>query len=47
MARTREAGGAGLGLAITKSCIESLKGRITASNRSEGGLSVLLKLPPS
>ena len=47
IARTREAGGAGLGLAITKTCIESLKGRITASNRSEGGLSVLLKLPPS
>jgi len=47
IARTREAGGAGLGLAIAKTCIESLKGRITASNRSEGGLSVLLKLPPS
>ncbi|MDB4323582.1 HAMP domain-containing histidine kinase [Akkermansiaceae bacterium] len=46
-ARTREAGGAGLGLAIAKTCIESLGGSISAKNRSEGGLIVVLEVPHS
>lgn len=45
LARTREAGGAGLGLAIAKTCIEGLGGRVRARNRSEGGLSVELFVP--
>jgi two-component system sensor histidine kinase CpxA len=39
-ARTREGGGAGLGLAIAKTCVEGLRGRIRAWNRVEGGLAV-------
>ncbi|NNC87628.1 MAG: HAMP domain-containing protein [Akkermansiaceae bacterium] len=44
-ARTREEGGAGLGLAIAKSCIDSLGGKIHARNRTDGGLAVLLAVP--
>jgi two-component system sensor histidine kinase CpxA len=43
-ARTREGGGAGLGLAIAKTCMEGLGGRIRAENREDGGLSVRLEL---
>ena len=43
-ARTREAGGAGLGLAIAKTCVEGLGGRIRARNRNEGGLIVELEI---
>ena len=41
-ARTREGGGAGLGLAIARTCVEGLGGRISARNRIEGGLTVEL-----
>lgn len=43
-ARTREAGGAGLGLAIAQTCVEGMGGRIRAENRSGGGLTVRLEL---
>ncbi len=42
-ARTREGGGAGLGLAIARTCVEGLGGRIRAHNREEGGLVVELE----
>lgn len=41
-ARTREGGGAGLGLAIAKTCVEGLGGEINARNRRSGGLIVEL-----
>ncbi|MGJ8698283.1 MAG: sensor histidine kinase [Verrucomicrobiaceae bacterium] len=44
-ARTREAGGAGLGMAIAKTCIESLGGSILCENREGGGLRVVLRFP--
>jgi signal transduction histidine kinase len=43
-ARTREGGGAGLGLAIARTCVEGLGGRIRAHNREEGGLVVELEI---
>lgn len=43
--RTRQTGGAGLGLAITRSCVEASGGQVTAQNRPEGGLEVILTLP--
>lgn len=43
-ARTRETGGNGLGLAIVKTCIEAMHGRVTARNRSGGGLVVEMTL---
>ena len=44
-ARTRAAGGSGLGLAIAKQWIEAHGGKITASNRSEGGACFTILLP--
>ena len=44
-ARNRNSGGHGLGLAIAASAIRRHGGRITASNRKEGGLEVLVVLP--
>ncbi len=43
--RTRQTGGAGLGLTIVRSCMEACGGRATADNRPEGGLEVTLYLP--
>lgn len=43
-ARTREAGGAGLGLAIAKTCVEGMGGRIRVENRDGGGLTVRLEM---
>ncbi|MCH1510277.1 MAG: ATP-binding protein, partial [Akkermansiaceae bacterium] len=44
-ARTRESGGTGLGMAIAKTCIESVGGIITCANRQSGGLRVILTVP--
>ena len=44
-ARTREGGGAGLGLAIARTCTESLNGTIRGWNRPEGGFAVELYFP--
>ena len=43
--RSRETGGAGLGLAIAKANIEASGGSLSLSNRPEGGLRVLVTLP--
>ena len=43
--RNRDTGGTGLGLAIAKNVVELHGGRITLSNRSEGGLAAMLSLP--
>jgi len=43
-ARDRKTGGFGLGLAITGRVIKAHGGEVTAENRSEGGLRVLVKL---
>jgi signal transduction histidine kinase len=45
--RSRETGGAGLGLAIAKANIEAGGGSLSLSNRPEGGLRVLVTLPLS
>ncbi len=42
--RNRESGGAGLGLAIAKSCIESCGGTIEFGNRPGGGFQVEIRL---
>ena len=44
-ARTREAGGVGLGLAIVRSGIEASGGTVRAENASPNGLSVVFRLP--
>ncbi len=44
-ARTRAAGGSGLGLAIAKQWVEAHGGKITASNRSDGGACFTVLLP--
>jgi two-component system sensor histidine kinase CpxA len=46
-ARTRDGGGAGLGLTIVKTCIESCCGSVTARNRHPHGLEVSLRLARS
>jgi signal transduction histidine kinase len=43
--RSRETGGAGLGLAIAKANIEADGGTIALSNRPEGGLRATVTLP--
>ena len=43
--RSRETGGAGLGLAIAKANIEADGGSLLLSNRQEGGLRVIVTLP--
>lgn len=44
-ARGRLTGGVGLGLAITERAVRFHGGRVAASNRAEGGLSVEIRLP--
>jgi two-component system sensor histidine kinase KdpD len=39
------AGGTGLGLSICKGIVEAHSGRISAENRSGGGLSIVIRLP--
>ena len=43
--RTRQTGGAGLGLTIVRSCMEACGGQVKAHNRPIGGLEVTLYLP--
>ncbi|WP_454692592.1 ATP-binding protein [Achromobacter aloeverae] len=43
--RSRATGGAGLGLAIARSCSRAHGGDVTLSNRPQGGLSALIQLP--
>jgi two-component system sensor histidine kinase CpxA len=42
--RSRDTGGAGLGLAIVRTCIESCKGSVTCRNRRPSGLEVEIRL---
>jgi two-component system, OmpR family, sensor histidine kinase CpxA len=44
-ARGRQTGGVGLGLAITERAVRFHGGKVTASNRAEGGLMVEIRLP--
>jgi len=44
-ARQRETGGAGLGLAIVRSCMEACGGTVTCRNRSPKGFIVELRIP--
>ena len=44
-ARTREKGGAGLGLSIARGLVEAQGGRIWAENRPEGGAKIAFTLP--
>lgn len=43
--RNRDFGGAGLGLAITKACVEAHRGTVRAMNRAPRGLIVEIQLP--
>jgi signal transduction histidine kinase len=43
--RSRDTGGVGLGLAIAQSIVEAHGGRLTLSNRAEGGLRATIALP--
>jgi len=45
LARQRETGGVGLGLAIVRTCIEACDGIVNCRNRSPKGLEVEIKLP--
>jgi len=45
LARQRETGGVGLGLAIVRTCIEACGGAVHCHNRSPKGLEVEIKLP--
>lgn len=44
-ARKNPAGGSGLGLAIAAKSIQKMGGTISAANRAEGGLSIVITLP--
>ena len=44
LARQREKGGIGLGLAIVRTCIEACGGTVECHNRSPKGLEVLIRL---
>lgn len=44
-ARSMDAGGLGLGLAIARSCIRAHGGDVTLQNRREGGLRAVIELP--
>jgi two-component system sensor histidine kinase CpxA len=46
-ARTRESGGAGLGLAIVRSCIEACQGEVRCRNCDPRGLEVEIRLKPA
>jgi two-component system, OmpR family, sensor histidine kinase CpxA len=46
-ARTRETGGAGLGLAIVRSCVEACHGTVDCRNRQPHGLKLIVRLPAS
>jgi two-component system sensor histidine kinase CpxA len=43
-ARTRETGGAGLGLAIVRTCIDACRGTVLCRNRIPKGLDVIIRL---
>jgi two-component system, OmpR family, sensor histidine kinase CpxA len=43
--RARETGGAGLGLSIVKTCIESCHGTVICRNRQPSGLEVVMRIP--
>jgi two-component system, OmpR family, sensor histidine kinase CpxA len=43
-ARTRETGGAGLGLAIVRTCVEACGGTVSCRNRQPTGLEVVIRL---
>jgi two-component system, OmpR family, sensor histidine kinase CpxA len=43
-ARTRETGGAGLGLAIVRTCVEACGGTVACRNRKPSGLEVVIRL---
>ncbi len=45
VSRTRETGGAGLGLSIVKTCVESCGGTVSCRNRETGGFEVVMRLP--
>ena len=45
--RSRQQGGSGLGLAITRSIIEAHRGRVTATETSQGWCRFEIKLPTS
>lgn len=45
--RSRDTGGAGLGLAIARSIARAHGGDVLLENRPEGGLSAILRLPPT
>jgi two-component system sensor histidine kinase CpxA len=45
--RTRETGGAGLGLAIVRTCMEACGGTVECRNRKPHGLEVVLRLAPA
>jgi two-component system, OmpR family, sensor histidine kinase BaeS len=47
ISRSRQKGGSGLGLSISKSIIEAMKGRITADSSDLGGLKISIILPIS